>query len=105
MDVNDNACFLDKRVALRFIASKLAPTNNLKSDPICTLGHHLGHQAHPELHRRRKTKAPSFQRTFGMLLFINTHLLKNRPGLFVLGRQLLKAVSYTHLTLPTSDLV
>jgi hypothetical protein len=23
MDVNDNACFLDKRVALEFIASKL----------------------------------------------------------------------------------
>jgi hypothetical protein len=29
MDVNDNACLLDKRVALRSIASKLAPTNGL----------------------------------------------------------------------------
>jgi hypothetical protein len=27
MDVNDNACFLDKRVALESIASKLAPTS------------------------------------------------------------------------------
>jgi len=26
MDVNDNACCLDKRVALAFFASKLAPT-------------------------------------------------------------------------------
>jgi hypothetical protein len=26
MDVNDNACFLNKRVALEFIASKLTPT-------------------------------------------------------------------------------
>ena len=26
MDVNDNACFLNKRAALEFIASKLAPT-------------------------------------------------------------------------------
>ncbi len=26
MDVNDNACFLNKRVALESIASKLAPT-------------------------------------------------------------------------------
>ncbi|AHC38024.1 hypothetical protein U771_27760 [Pseudomonas gorinensis] len=25
-NVNDNACILDKRVALRFFASKLAPT-------------------------------------------------------------------------------
>jgi hypothetical protein len=30
MDVNDNACFLDKRAALEFIASKLAPTNRYK---------------------------------------------------------------------------
>jgi hypothetical protein len=28
MDVNDNACLLVKRVALGFIASKLAPTKN-----------------------------------------------------------------------------
>ncbi|POA19685.1 hypothetical protein C1886_11725 [Pseudomonas sp. FW300-N1A1] len=27
MDVNDNACVLNKRVALEFIASMLAPTN------------------------------------------------------------------------------
>jgi hypothetical protein len=26
MDVNDNACFLSKRVAWMFIASELAPT-------------------------------------------------------------------------------
>jgi hypothetical protein len=26
MDVNDNACFLDERIALESIASKLAPT-------------------------------------------------------------------------------
>jgi hypothetical protein len=26
MDVNDNACFLVKHIALKFIASKLAPT-------------------------------------------------------------------------------
>ena len=26
MDVNDNACFLNKRAALESIASKLAPT-------------------------------------------------------------------------------
>ena len=26
MDINDNACFLDERVALETIASKLAPT-------------------------------------------------------------------------------
>jgi hypothetical protein len=26
MDVNDDACNLDERVALRFFASKLAPT-------------------------------------------------------------------------------
>ncbi|VVO44788.1 hypothetical protein PS723_06434 [Pseudomonas fluorescens] len=26
MDVNDNACFLNKRAALEAIASKLAPT-------------------------------------------------------------------------------
>jgi hypothetical protein len=26
MDVNDNACFLNKRIALESIASKLAPT-------------------------------------------------------------------------------
>jgi predicted tellurium resistance membrane protein TerC len=30
MDVNDNARYLDKRVALRFFASKLAPTVNLQ---------------------------------------------------------------------------
>ena len=29
MDVNDNACFLDKRVVLKSIASKLAPTYSL----------------------------------------------------------------------------
>ncbi|VVM60717.1 hypothetical protein PS662_01294 [Pseudomonas fluorescens] len=29
MDVNDNACVLDKRVALKSIASKLAPTTSL----------------------------------------------------------------------------
>ncbi|CAI8772021.1 hypothetical protein EMIT0P253_10182 [Pseudomonas sp. IT-P253] len=28
MDVNDNAFFLNKRVALKSIASKLAPTSN-----------------------------------------------------------------------------
>ncbi|MNT43813.1 hypothetical protein D3C86_1491350 [compost metagenome] len=28
MDVNDYACFLDKHGALKFIASKLAPTDN-----------------------------------------------------------------------------
>ena len=28
MDVNDYACFPDKRGALKFIASKLAPTDN-----------------------------------------------------------------------------
>jgi hypothetical protein len=27
MDFNDNACFLNKRVALESIASKLAPTD------------------------------------------------------------------------------
>jgi putative Mg2+ transporter-C (MgtC) family protein len=32
MDVNDYACLLDKRVALRSIASKLAPTIFLHSN-------------------------------------------------------------------------
>jgi hypothetical protein len=31
MDVNDNACFLNKRAALESIASKLAPTSALIS--------------------------------------------------------------------------
>jgi hypothetical protein len=30
MDVNDNAYYLDERVALRFFASKLAPTGDLR---------------------------------------------------------------------------
>jgi hypothetical protein len=28
MDVNDNACFLNKRAAFEYIASKLAPTRS-----------------------------------------------------------------------------
>ena len=31
MDVNDNACFLNKRAALESIASKLAPTRGTPS--------------------------------------------------------------------------
>ncbi|CAI8840308.1 hypothetical protein EMIT0P253_20012 [Pseudomonas sp. IT-P253] len=33
MDVNDNACFLNKRAALESIASKLAPTRGRVSVP------------------------------------------------------------------------
>ncbi|VVN92660.1 hypothetical protein PS691_01993 [Pseudomonas fluorescens] len=32
MDVNDNGCFLNKRAALEFIASKLAPTKGTRPD-------------------------------------------------------------------------
>jgi hypothetical protein len=33
MDMNDNARFLNMRVALEAFASKLAPTNNNKESP------------------------------------------------------------------------
>jgi hypothetical protein len=34
MDVNDDACLLDKRVVLRSIASKLAPTQGLAHESV-----------------------------------------------------------------------
>jgi hypothetical protein len=34
MDVNDNACFLNKRAVLETIASKLAPTLDLRRSTI-----------------------------------------------------------------------
>ena len=44
-------------------------------------GHDLGQQAHAELHRCREAQAAGVQRVAGVLLFIDTHLLKNRPEL------------------------
>jgi hypothetical protein len=40
----------------------------------------------------REAETPGIQRRLGVVFFVDAHLLKNRPGLFVLGRQLLQVL-------------
>src|SRR6218665_2864840 len=50
------------------------------SDAIGALGHHLGQQAHAELHRRREAITAGFKRAGRVLGFVGEHLFENRPG-------------------------
>jgi len=49
------------------------------SDPVGSLGHHFGDQAHAEFDRRREAQASGVERRGGVLGFILAHLLEDSP--------------------------
>ena len=77
----------------------------MHSNSIGAFGHNFGQETHTEPHRRGEAETARIQRAFGVVFFIDAHLLEDGPGLFILGRQLFQVFiqMLAHLMFRRSD--